>query len=163
MLLPTRIVATAAVLALSIAPTALAASGPPANAGTAHMPTSSTAPTSGDATGAKPAEPGPAASLPAKAKAYGTYCKASSRKHVAGQKGTPFSQCVTAMAKLATAASSDSTTTPNPARACASASKKHVAGQKGTPFSQCVSAAAKLLQDKQDDGSDTTTDDGAGS
>lgn len=160
--LPARIAATAAVIALSIAPTALATSGPPANAGTAHMPTSSTAPAVGDATGAKPAEPGPAASLPAKAKAYGTYCKTASKKPVAGQKGTPFSQCVTAMAKLATATSSDSTTTPNPARACASASKKHIAGQKGTPFSQCVAAAAKLLKDKQDDSSETSTDDGAG-
>jgi hypothetical protein len=163
MLLSTKIVATAAVLALSIAPTALATSGPPANAGTAHMPTSSTAPASGATTGAKPAEPGPSASLPAKAKAYGTYCKTSSKKHVAGQKGTPFSQCVTAMAKVATAASSDATATPNPARACVSSSKKHVAGQKGTPFSQCVSAAAKLLKAKQDDGSDTSTGHGTDS
>ncbi|MGC9219861.1 MAG: hypothetical protein ACP5H2_00750, partial [Solirubrobacteraceae bacterium] len=30
------------------------------------------------------------------AKAYGKYCKGESKKHVAGQKGTPFSQCVTA-------------------------------------------------------------------
>jgi hypothetical protein len=82
--------------------------------------------------------PGPNASLPAKAKAYGVFCDKESRKHVAGQKGTPFSQCVTAMAKLATGA------TTNPTTACKSMSKKHVAGQKGTPYSQCVSAAAKL-------------------
>ena len=85
-----------------------------------------------------PATPGPHATLPAKAKAYGVLCNKESKKHVAGQKGTPFSQCVTAMAKLATHA------TTNPAKACATESKKHVAGQKGTPFSQCVSAAAKL-------------------
>src|SRR5882724_134755 len=43
--------------------------------------------------------PGPQAVLPAKAKAYGVYCAKESKKHVAGQQGTPFSQCVTAMAK----------------------------------------------------------------
>jgi len=82
--------------------------------------------------------PGPNASLPAKAKAYGVACNKESKKHVAGQKGTPFSQCVTAMAKLATGVTS------SPAKACKTLSKKHVAGQKGTPYSQCVSAAAKL-------------------
>jgi hypothetical protein len=86
--------------------------------------------------------PGPSASLPAKAKAFGVACKKESKKHIAGQKGTPFSQCVTAMAKLA------SGVTSNPAKACKALSKKHVAGQKGTPFSQCVSAAAKLKGSK---------------
>jgi hypothetical protein len=85
-----------------------------------------------------PTTPGPHATLPAKAKAYGVYCNKESRTHVAGQKGTPFSQCVTAMAKLATGE------TTNPARACSKESKKHVAGEKGTPYSRCVSAAAKL-------------------
>jgi hypothetical protein len=82
--------------------------------------------------------PPPTASLPAKAKAYGRYCHDQSKKHVAGQKGTPFSQCVTAMAKLATG------TTTSPKTACKSLSHKHVAGQKGTPYSQCIKAAAKL-------------------
>jgi hypothetical protein len=86
--------------------------------------------------------PGPHATLPAKAKAYGVFCNKESKKHVDGQKGTPFSQCVTAMAKLATSVTS------NPAKACATESKKHVDGQKGTPFSQCVSAAAKLKAGK---------------
>ncbi len=86
--------------------------------------------------------PGAGASLPAKAKAYGKYCQAESKKHVAGEKGTPFSQCVTAMAKLANGA------VDNPSRACKTESKKHVAGQKGTPFSRCVSAAAKLHHDQ---------------
>jgi hypothetical protein len=85
---------------------------------------------------------GPQATLPAKAKAYGVFCSKESKQHVAGQQGTPFSQCVTAMAKLATNATS------NPAKACAKESKKHVAGQKGTPYSQCVSAAAKLKASK---------------
>jgi hypothetical protein len=75
---------------------------------------------------------------PSQAKAYGVLCNKESKKHVAGQKGTPFSQCVTAMAKLANGESK------SPAKACAKETKKHVAGQKGTPFSQCVSAAAKL-------------------
>lgn len=87
-------------------------------------------------------QPGPSATLPTKAKAYGHYCQNQSKKHVAGQKGTPFSQCVTAMAKLA------SGTTASPRTACASMSKKHVQGQKGTPFSNCVSSGAKLLKDK---------------
>jgi len=71
--------------------------------------------------------------------AYGFYCRNQSKQHIPGQKGTPFSQCVTAMAKLGHG------TTDSPAKACASMSKKHVKGQKGTPFSECVSAAAKLL------------------
>jgi hypothetical protein len=87
-------------------------------------------------------QPGPSASLPAKAKAYGRYCQGQSKKHVVGQKGTPFSQCVTAMAKLA------SGTTSSPRTACATMRKKHVPGQKGTPFSNCVSSGAKLLKDK---------------
>jgi hypothetical protein len=90
--------------------------------------------------------PGPSASPPAKAKAYGRYCRGQSKKHVAGQKGTPFSQCVTAMAKLATA------TSKSPNSACRTLSRKHVAGQKGTPFSRCVTAAAQLLQDQGADG-----------
>jgi subtilase family serine protease len=80
--------------------------------------------------------------LPAKAKAYGKLCQAESKKHVAGTKGTPFSQCVTAMAKLAT----NKATTP--AQACSSLSKKHVAGMRGTPYSQCVVAAAHLRGNK---------------
>ena len=70
--------------------------------------------------------------------AYGVMCKAVSKKHVAGQKGTPFSQCVTALAKM------DSGAATTPKKACKALSKKHVKGQKGTPFSQCVRAAAKL-------------------
>jgi hypothetical protein len=87
------------------------------------------------------AAPGPKASLPAKAKAYGFYCRGESKKHVAVQKGTPFSQCVTAMAKLATGR------TDTPARACKDESHNHVAGHKGTPFSRCVRAAALMRKD----------------
>ena len=87
--------------------------------------------------------PPPSASLPAKAKAYGRYCQDQSKKHVAGQKGTPFSQCVTAMAKLA------SGQTDSPKAACSTLSRKHVAGEKGTPYSRCVAAGAKLLRDQK--------------
>jgi hypothetical protein len=74
--------------------------------------------------------------LPSQAKGYGFYCQWASKKRVADdKKGTPFSQCVIAMAKAAHGASFKA--------ACAGMSKTHVAGQKGTLFSQCVSAAAK--------------------
>ena len=90
---------------------------------------------------AAPQPPGPDAPLPAKAKAYGRYCQDQSKKHVEGEKGTPFSQCVTAMAKLATGK------TASPKAACKTLSKEHVAGEKGTPFSRCVKGAKKLLED----------------
>jgi hypothetical protein len=75
-----------------------------------------------------------------KAKAYGKFCQGESKQHVAGTPGTPFSKCVTDMAKLAGGSTS------NPAKACANESKKHVAGQRGTPYSVCVSGAKKLLK-----------------
>jgi hypothetical protein len=90
----------------------------------------------------KPPTPGPGASLPEKAKAYGVYCREFSKKHVQGEKGTPFSQCVNAMAKAAT----DDDLSPG--RACKGLSKKHVKGEKGTEFSRCVTAAAKLRKDQ---------------
>jgi hypothetical protein len=102
---------------------------PPRNQGTAH----------------KPAQPRPSASLPAKAKAYGKLCQGESKTHVAGTRGTPFSKCVTDMAKLAHGS------THNPRTACNDESKTHVAGTPGTPFSTCVSAGAKLLKNQADD------------
>jgi hypothetical protein len=90
-----------------------------------------------------PGTPGPGASLPEKAKAYGVYCQGQSKKHVAGQQGTPFSQCVTAMAK---AANEDSLTAR---QACKGMSHKHVKGEKGTPFSRCVVSAAQLKKTQQ--------------
>ena len=71
--------------------------------------------------------------------AFGVLCAKESRVHVAGQQGTPFSQCVNAMAKEA-----GSNGTLNPAKACAALSHRHVRGVKGTPFSRCVVAAAHL-------------------
>ncbi len=75
-------------------------------------------------------------------KAYGYYCRNQSKRHVAGQPRTPFSQCVTAMAKLASGKAS------SPEKACAGMSKAHTKGEKGTPFSRCVAAGAKLLADR---------------
>lgn len=109
---------------------------PPSNQGTAHIP-------GNQGTANIPTNtPGAGASLPAKAKAYGKYCQAESKKHAEGTPGTPFSKCVTAMAKLANGA------VDNPRTACRAESKKHVDGQKGTPFSRCVSGGAKLLHDQ---------------
>jgi hypothetical protein len=118
-----------ATIALGVAPAIALATGtpagtPPVNHGTEH----------------KPSTPGPKASLPEKAKAYGRFCQGQSKTHVAGTPGTAFSKCVTGMAKLA----SGSVTTP--AAACKGESKKHVAGEHGTAYSRCVSGAAKLLK-----------------
>ena len=71
----------------------------------------------------------------------GQYCKGMSKKHIPGQKGTPFSQCVTAMAKAATPPEETAKA------ACKGMSKVHVKGQKGTPFSQCVVAAAQVKKE----------------
>ena len=94
------------------------------------------------------AHPSKTHTTPSQAKAYGKVCQqaGASKKHVAGQKGTPFSDCVTAMAKLAHSTKAH----PSSAKACAASgeSKKHVAGQKGTPYSQCVTAGKQLLAKK---------------
>jgi hypothetical protein len=90
--------------------------------------------------GALATKPAPRSSH-TQAKAYGKYCQGESKKHIKGQKGTPFSQCVTAMAKL------DKGKADSARAACRGMSKKHVRGQKGTPYSQCISAAAKLAKD----------------
>lgn len=82
-------------------------------------------------------KPGPNAPMGQKAKAYGAKCRGFSRQHVAGQKGTPFSRCVTAMATAAT-------TKKTARQACAGFSKQHLAGQQGTEFSRCVVAAAQV-------------------
>src|SRR3954451_19274470 len=132
MKLRTKVAAALTALALAAVPATVVAN-PPADPGNGNGngPDYTPAPE-------KSATPGPHASLPEKANAYGVYCRGESKKHVAGEKGTPFSQCVTAMAKLA------KHEVTNPARACKAESKKHVAGQKGTPFSQCVRAAARM-------------------
>jgi hypothetical protein len=134
-----------ATMALGAAP-ALALGPPsgtpiPTNSGTAHMPTTPGSQGS-QGTGNKPSTPGPGASPSAKANAYGKDCQGESKTHVAGTPGTPFSKCVTDMAKLADGS------TNNPRTACEDESKTHVAGQHGTPFSLCVSGGAKLLKNQ---------------
>jgi hypothetical protein len=117
---------------------------PPSNQGTEHKPSETPHPNMG--TENKPATPGPSAGLPAKANAYGRYCEGQSKKRsdaAEGTKGTPFSQCVTAMAKLATDASD------TPRKACKDLSRKHTEGEKGTPFSACVKQGARLLREQR--------------
>jgi hypothetical protein len=125
----------AATLALAASPAQALPPQAPSNDGTQHAPAG--APSNHGI-------PGPKASLPEKAKAYGHYCQSFSKKHVAGTPGTPFSRCVTDMAKLATNRSR------SPRKACADQSRKHVRGEKGTAFSRCVAAGAKLLRAQTD-------------
>jgi hypothetical protein len=82
--------------------------------------------------------PSPHKTANKQAKAYGKFCQGESKQHVAGTPGTPFSKCVTDMAKLANGSAR------NPAQACRNESSKHVAGQRGTPYSVCVSGAKEL-------------------
>ena len=124
-------------LALTAAP-ALAGSDngngtPPTNQGTAHKQAAQTHTT-------KTNTPGPKASLPSKAKAYGRYCQGTSKQHTAGTHGTPFSQCVTAMAKVAHSQAA-------PKTACSTLSHKKAKGAKRSDFSTCVNGAAKLKAD----------------
>jgi len=109
----TKIAVVVGALALSASPAALAMGKPEGS------------PPHGQAHGH---ESGP----PAKAKAYGRYCKGESRKHERGEKGTAFSRCVTNMAKAANHKGMA------PGRVCKGESRKHEKGEKGTAFSRCV-------------------------
>lgn len=131
MKLQTKIVAVLSALAMAAVPATVVADQP-----AGHGPEYNPAPE-------KPETPGPSAGMPEKAKAYGVYCNDQSKKHVAGQKGTPFSQCVNAMAK---AANNEKLT---PGKACKGMSHKHVKGQKGTAFSRCVNGVAKMRKAHQ--------------
>lgn len=107
----TRSLTIAAVAALLAIPSAAVAVGPPPNPGGDHRPAGTPAPaaapsknqptgtsTAGVADQA-PETPGPDAPAGEKAKAYGKHCQGKSKKHVAGEKGTPFSRCVVAAKK----------------------------------------------------------------
>lgn len=128
MSLKSRFVALVAVLALLLTPVAALAQG------VEYAPAPPIHPTHPLA--------GPTSSLPEKAEAYGVYCRGFSKKHVHGVKGTLFSRCVTAMAKVE---SSKGTTAK---AACAGFPKSHLVGQKGTLFSRCVVAAAQVKSAK---------------
>jgi hypothetical protein len=127
--------------ALALAPAAALAGGQPENPGSQGK---------GHAQG--PA--GSNATRPEKAKAYGWYCREESKTHVAGEPGTPFSKCVTAMAKVAADGEGTESENVTPGQACKEESKKHVKGEKGTPFSRCVVAAAHLQKDQEAEGQD---------
>jgi hypothetical protein len=141
---PNRPVATVLITACAsiglLAPSAIAdqpATSPKspnaATPATPATPPSETTPT----TPATPATPAEKPTNGERRQGYGVLCKGQSKKHVKGQKGTPFSQCVNALAKV------DRGETTSPKKACKALSKKHVKGQKGTPYSRCVVAAAK--------------------
>lgn len=141
----TRLAALVAVAAFGAVPALALAegapSGPPSGVTTGPP---STTPPSNQGTAHRPSTPGPKASLPAKARAYGYYCQkepgSPDRMRSSGQQGTAFSQCVTAMAKLATGKSK------SPRTACRNESKKPLFGQRRTPFSLCVSGGTQLLR-----------------
>lgn len=80
-----------------------------------------------------------------KGNAYGKYCKGESKEHVKGEKGTPFSVCVKAVAQ---AAKNDELTAR---KACQALSKKHVKGEQGTPFSVCVKGVTQMRKDKAEE------------
>ena len=139
-----RSAALAAILAFGAAASPAIAAGPPPSTPAQSEGATNAAvnrATTNQAGEDEPGTPRPNASAKSKRRAYGRYCANQSRKHVDGEKGTPFSRCVTAMAKLA------NDNTPSPRKACKTESRKHADGEKGTPFSRCVSAGAKLLED----------------
>jgi hypothetical protein len=125
-----HLIAAGTAAVIFAAPASALAGKPPVAPGQAKQAAGQTDPT-----------PGPKAPAKAKGKAYGRYCQGESKKHIKGEKGTPFSQCVTAMAKLA----NDKADTPK--AACKALSKKHVKGHKGTPFSICVKGGKQLVAD----------------
>src|SRR4051794_16301028 len=75
----------------------------------------------------------------------GQYCKGMSKKKIAGQKKSPFAQCVTAMAQL------DKKPALAPSQACKGlkkSSKKSSAKKAAKKaFKQCVQAGKKLKLD----------------
>jgi len=79
-----------------------------------------------------------------KGHAYGYYCKGFSKKHVQGQKGTPFSQCVHSM-KVA-----DHNSQVSARKACKQfKGQKHVPhGDKGTPFSRCIKGVNQMRREQ---------------
>jgi len=154
MRLKTKIAVTAGALALTVSPAAFAMGKPegtpPHGHGGTHAPEAAPEHETGGGSGANgtdyaPGEPtpGPKAGLPAKAKAYGRYCKGESRKHEKGEKGTEFSRCVTNMAQAANHKAMA------PGRVCKGESRKHEKGEKGTEFSRCVRNVNQLRRQER--------------
>jgi hypothetical protein len=144
----TKVAGFAAAVALMATP-AWAAQ-PEDNPGNHDHPNSDNHPSHSNRGGNHDSTPGPRAGMPEKAKAYGRYCKGQSKKRsdaAPGTKGTPFSQCVRAMAHVA------NDENENPKKACKALSKKRrdaAPGTKGTPFSQCIHAANELRRDQRE-------------
>lgn len=148
----TKLAGLTVALGLAASPAFALPAQAPDNRGTAHAPAgapysgTSNPGTSHRSSSATP--PGPNASAQAKARAYGKKCQDQSRRRsdaAPGTRGTPFSQCVTAMARLASGQSR------SPRTACQALSKKRsdaAPGTRGTPFSQCVVAGARLLREQ---------------
>jgi hypothetical protein len=135
MKLPNKVAAAVVAGVLGVTPAIALAHGNPHNPHPGKgKPTTTTTATTTTSTGTTTTP----YSFPGAGKHYGVLCRDESKKHVAGQKGTPFSNCVVALAQAAKHPKS------NPAKLCATESKKHVKGQKGTPYSNCVTAVAKL-------------------
>jgi hypothetical protein len=80
---------------------------------------------------------------PSNAQAYGKYCQGESKKHVKGEKGTKFSQCVNTLAHAANHKHQ------SPGQVCKGKSKEHVEGEKGTEYSRCVTDVAHLRRDER--------------
>lgn len=77
--------------------------------------------------------------------AYGYHCRGFSKKHVKGQKGTPFSQCVHA---LKVADNDDKTTAKKACKSLKTAANKHKPhGDKGTAFSRCIKAVNEMRRE----------------
>ena len=121
----TRIAALTAALALTVTPALAAqperASSPNRLASDVGVPT----PVEGPQPPATEAKP--------RGKAYGRYCRGESKKHVKGRKGTAFSRCVKAMARL-------DRDERKSARAACKAMKK------GVERRQCIKAARELAR-----------------
>ena len=82
--------------------------------------------------------------LPSQAKGYGKYCQDQSKKHVAGEKGTPFSQCVRALR----AADNNDAKTAKKACKALKGQKHKPHGEKGTAFSRCVKSVAQMRKEQ---------------
>lgn len=130
MKLQTKIAVAVGALALTTSPAALAMGKPEGS------------PPYGQGQG-KESTPGPKAGLPAKAKAYGRYCKGESRKGEKGKKGSDFSRCVTNMAQAANHKGMA------PGQVCKGESHKGEKGKKGSDFSRCVKDVVKLRREER--------------
>ena len=85
------------------------------------------------------AAPAQGATSSADTRAFAKHCQTQSKKRAAGLKRTAFSNCVTAMSRLARAQSR------SPQIACATLSRKRAARTRTSPFNRCVTAGRRLI------------------